>query len=109
MKTKTLRLKSKKAIDSLFVDGKSAFKYPIKLLYSPRFNNQTPSTYGVSVSKRSFKKAVDRNLIKRRMREAIQNINEHRLESHDVMLIYVGKEILDYKVIEKSVLSLLSK
>ena len=75
----------------------------------PKLIDQPDPAYGVSVSKRSFKKAVDRNLIKRRMRAAIQHVKTHRHSSHDVMLIYVGKEILDYTIIEKSIHLLLSK
>lgn len=111
------RLKSKIVIDALFVDGKSQFKFPLKCAYQyypehPRFLGLQ---YTVSVSKRSFKKAVDRNKIKRRIREAIRlNISDLSAKIIDtqylpIMFVYVGKEILDYSIIEKSVISSIIK
>ena len=69
--SKIERLKSKKEIDILFSDGKSISKYPIRLVYKKTdFNEKIKIRAGVSVSKRNFKKAVDRNFIKRLMRES---------------------------------------
>ena len=74
------KLKSKKIIDTLFSDGQSVSKYPLRLVYVPIseenytfLKNINPKLdqiqMGVSVSKKYFKKAVDRNYFKRVLRE----------------------------------------
>jgi ribonuclease P protein component len=67
---KVTKLKSKKTIDVLFTSGKSIAKYPLRLVYMPCKTIETGSKMGVSVSKKYFKKAVDRNYYKRVLREA---------------------------------------
>ena len=104
------RLKGKILIDKVFTDGKSVFAFPVKMFYLLGNESGVQNAYhcGVSVSKRNLKRAVDRNLIKRRMREAL------RLQIHDagillpdimlhIMLVYVGKEITSYDVIHQSI------
>ena len=65
------KLKKKNLITELFASGKSASVFPLKMIY---LQNDHDSPYkiqaGVSVSKRNFKSAVDRNRIKRLMRES---------------------------------------
>lgn len=65
------KLKSRKAIEALYLSGKSFAHFPIRVHY--RFVETEPSgkvLVGVAVSKRHFKRAVDRNRIKRLLREA---------------------------------------
>jgi ribonuclease P protein component len=109
-------LKSKKIIDKLFLEGKSYFSYPIKLVYLPLRDKdgEYGMQYTVSVSKRIFKKAVDRNRVKRQIREAIRLnlstvIEEESSSFLAMMFIYVGKEKLEYKTIENGVKKLSSK
>ncbi|MEO2050366.1 MAG: ribonuclease P protein component [Allomuricauda sp.] len=65
------KLKSKKTIESLFVEGKNLREYPIKLIYLKTTNeDEVPIKVGVVAPKKKFKKAVDRNRIKRLLREA---------------------------------------
>lgn len=111
---KNERLKSKKLIDELFVSGKSVFSHPIKLVYLEFSSLDTPLKMCASVPKRHFKSAVDRNLIKRRIREAYRK-NKISLENTLVksnrqivlMLIFVGKEQLEYSKIESAIRKLL--
>ena len=109
------RLKSKITIDKIFAEGKSAFVYPIKLVYLtlPKIDDKDTGKYGVSVSKRSFKLAVDRNRIKRQMREAIRLQRPVSFASEGniavMMFIFAGREKLDYVIIEKAVKKLLKK
>jgi len=103
------RLCSKKLIDKLFSEGGSFLSYPIKIVFlkvdqSSKFKGQA----GFSVGKRNFKKAVKRNLIKRRMREAYRLnksalsavVEENKLA---VFFIFIGKTIPEYQVIESAV------
>lgn len=63
------KLKSQKLIEKLFSEGKSIAVYPLRLVYlKTSFEDPVKLKVGVSVSKRNFKKAVDRNRMKRLMR-----------------------------------------
>lgn len=113
------RLKKKKLIDELFANGQSIKAFPIKLVFKEiqaAESPQSPMLFGVTVGKRLFKRAVDRNLLKRRMREAYRinkvHINEYLLskEMHlSIMTIYTSKEIEDYNTIESAMLKLMSR
>lgn len=91
------KLKSKKLIEQLFTEGKSVNAFPLRLVYLPStFKDDMLFKTGVSVSKRNFKRAVDRNRIKRLMREAFRL---HKAEyfnnmsiPHAFMILYIGKE-----------------
>jgi ribonuclease P protein component len=69
--------------------------------------------YGVSVSKRNFKLAVDRNRIKRQMREAIRlqipNVSGAEGHVNVMMFIFAGREKLEYVIIERAIKKLLKK
>jgi len=113
--SKNEKLKSKKAIDNLFNKGKSINAFPIRVMYvqKPELENSLINA-GVTVSKKNIKLAVNRNLIKRRMREAYR-LNNNELKSYlkntnielNVMFIYSSKEILPYEVIENKIKVLL--
>jgi len=104
------KLKSKKIIDRLFTEGKSVSKYPLRLVYC-RFDyeDHVPVKIGVSVSKKYFKLAVDRNYYKRVLRECYR-LNKSLLTAqlegkYCCMFFYQTKEKLSYAEInEKTVL-----
>lgn len=106
---KTERLKSRKAIDLLFKTGKSFSVFPFRVVYGKQaldekhlFNLQC----AFSVSKRYFKKAVDRNRIKRLMREAYRlqknelqtRLNEQKQSLH-VFIMFTGNELPQYDLV----------
>ena len=65
------RLKSRKLIEKLFEEGKSIKKFPVRFVYLQiEHTSSFPVQASFSVPKRNFKKAVDRNRIKRLLREA---------------------------------------
>lgn len=110
---KNERLHSKKLIKELFDKGSSFFLYPFKVMVF-EINFDIPETYQVlfSVSKKKLKKAVDRNLIKRRMREAYrlnkQILGEMTEGKKIIGLIYVSSEIVTFQVIETKIKKILT-
>ncbi|UYZ61730.1 ribonuclease P protein component [Hymenobacter weizhouensis] len=102
----------KKLIDELFGRGSSFGLYPLRLVWLPLAEpSVAPPQVLVSVSKRSFKRAVDRNYLKRLLREAYR-LNKYRLVEapggHRVgqlAIIYSGKEKKPFTLVEKKLIS----
>ncbi len=100
------KLKSKKAIDQLFKAGVSVHKYPIRWVALQVSPQEYPIKVSFSVSKKKFKKAVDRNRIKRLMREAWRHNKVDYYKDLDnpsylhIMLIYTSQEIENYQEIK---------
>ena len=87
------RLKGKKQIENLFVSGRSVRAFPLRLVF---LKTEVTNKVGVSVSKKNFRSAVDRNKIKRLLRVAVKNhslIFFKQLEpKYSLMILYVGEE-----------------
>lgn len=110
---KTEKLKKKKYIDLLFSEGRTVTKYPLRLVYVPVDDLDVPLQMGVSVSKKYFKKAVDRNYFKRVLRECYR-LNKHVLledlsKKYVMMFFYQTKERLTYQEIEEKTKQLFEK
>ena len=111
---KAEKLKSKSIIDLLFSEGKSVGKYPLRLVYVPfDFEEDIPLKMGVSVSKKYFKKAVDRNYFKRVLRECYR-LNKAQLisaldQKYCFMFFYQTHEKLSYQEIEEKTKQLFEK
>lgn len=98
-------LRSKKFIKELFDNGSSFFIYPFKVYYLTGENQETDMVL-FSVPKRHLKHAVDRNLVRRRMREAYR-LNKSMLKagtdnpfSLSLTLIYIAEKVICYTDIE---------
>jgi ribonuclease P protein component len=108
------KLKSKTTIDLLFSDGNSVSKFPLRLVYVENTEeNAELIKMGVSVSKKYFKKAVDRNYYKRVLRETYR-LNKHLLidslqKPYAFMFFYQTKERLSYQEIEEKTIQLFQK
>ena len=91
------RLLKEKIIQELFDKGSSFYLYPFKVFFLPNRDSQYPyHQILISVSKKNFKKAVDRNLIKRRIREGYR-LNKNQIGDQNKLVIayiYSAKEIL---------------
>ena len=106
------KLKSQKLIEKLFSEGKSIAVYPLRLVYlKTSFEDPVKLKVGVSVSKRNFKKAVDRNRMKRLMREAYR-LNKSKYlntitDQYAFMILYIGKSETDFNTISKKMNTLM--
>ncbi|TDY13538.1 ribonuclease P protein component [Meridianimaribacter flavus] len=108
------KLKSKKLIEQLFAEGQSVSAYPLKLIYLPvDFDDSILLKAGVTVSKRKFKNAVDRNRIKRLMREAYRLnkavIFNNITTQYALMILYIGNDGITFEVLDTKMKVLLNK
>ncbi|MCB0442604.1 MAG: ribonuclease P protein component [Flavobacterium sp.] len=108
------KLKSQKQIDLLFSEGKSVSKYPLRLVFAPvELENNEKIKFGVSVSKKYFKKAVDRNYYKRLLRECYRLNKNILLENLDkpyaMMFFYQSKEAMTFAEMNAKTIQLFEK
>jgi ribonuclease P protein component len=114
---KSYKLKSKIIIESLYNDGELVKQFP----FLAKFCKQELPSKEVfqvvfSVSKRKFKKAPDRNRIKRLMRETVRK-NKHALEDYlknrdeqlALFLIYTNTEIMTYEEMNRKIVLLFER
>ena len=106
------KLKSDKIINSLFQQGKSLFSFPIKMVFInlPAELGSSNHQFSVSIPKKKFKKAVDRNRIKRLIREAYRTNKAiiANIPPKAMMAIYVSDKELTYKEVERSIKNILT-
>lgn len=113
---KNERLKSRKSIDALFMEGRRFGIAPFRVFY--QFSEQGLK-FGVGVSHRNFKKAIDRNRVKRLVRE-VYRLQKNRLAASlnargggmNLFFVYTDKELPEYTTLfekmEKAVQKLIS-
>lgn len=112
-------MKSRKTIGLMFRKGKSFGMYPLRLIWQemPQSEEQGASIQlAVAVPKKNFPHATDRNLMRRRVREAYR-INKYFIyekmqgtgRNFAWMVLYTGKEASDYQEIESKMRRLLRK
>jgi len=115
--SKEERLCSVKTIEALFGDGKVFYTSLFKIVWNISTEDQSfPVRVAISVTKRGFRLAVTRNLIKRRIREAYRK-NKHLLYDHlsaknmkiSLFIILRSDKVPDYITIEKSVKESINK
>lgn len=110
---KAEKLKSRHTIGKMFTEGKSVSKYPLRLVYVPLEDGEGNFKMGVSVSKKYFKKATDRNYFKRVLRETYRHHKHvlfNRLDKpYAFMFFYQTKERLSFEDINTKTLQLFEK
>jgi ribonuclease P protein component len=114
---KSEKLCSRKIIEALFEDGNIFHNSLFKIVWDKCQNSiSVPAQVAFSVSKRGFRLAVTRNLIKRRLREAYRKnkgILYDHLISQNIQIVFVvivrGNAVPDYEVIDKSIKEMINK
>jgi ribonuclease P protein component len=115
--SKEERLRSRKIISHLIESGQSLSAYPLRLVWKKeKIPSSFPAQVAFAVPKKKFARAVDRNRIKRQMREVYRK-NKSTLYtflnkkdcSLALLLIFTGKEKPDYTVLENKITKLLSQ
>ena len=104
------RLKSKKEISFVFESGESVFSFPVKLFY---LKNTNPVTASVAfmVGKKNIRLAVERNLVKRRMRESfkLNCLNDRFFLGYSLVFVYLDKKVASFDQITKGFQGVLEK
>jgi ribonuclease P protein component len=111
------RLSEKKIIEKLFERGCAFYVSPFKILWiCSDFKSKFPAKVMIAVSARNFRKAVDRNRIKRLIREAyrknkyiLYDAMQNSPEKCAFMLLYNGKDIIPFKDIELKIILILQR
>ncbi|MEQ8546764.1 MAG: ribonuclease P protein component [Cyclobacteriaceae bacterium] len=108
---KNERLSGKKEIEELFKNGSSFYLHPFIFRYLQADKEQNHKVL-FSVPKKKFKRAVDRNLVKRRLREAYR-LNKHHLNNSQdfyyLGFVYIEKTIIPFSEIESRLVKTLKR
>jgi ribonuclease P protein component len=111
------RLRNDRIIHALFAGKKTFFEYPFRVIWIfTESKEESPVQVLLSVPKYNFKKSVDRNLLKRRMKEAFR-LNKHSLyqeitnSQHKlaVCITFTAKEILPFDLIQQKIIIILQR
>lgn len=116
--TKEEKVKSAQRVSEIYHEGTAGFVYPFKyhFILEPKEDSfQNLLRLCIAVSKKKFKHAVDRNRVKRLVKEAFR-LNKMAYydtighpNSIDLYLVFIGKELPDYATIEKGMKTILDK
>jgi ribonuclease P protein component len=110
---KSERLHAEKLIKELFSEGSSFFLYPFKVLFYVKGESEKGTVQVLfSVSKKKIKKANQRNLVRRRIKEAYRlNKSLLTLDSKDISvgLIYVASDLMEFSDLQSKIIPILKK
>lgn len=101
------KLCSRSAVNRLFQTGKSAIQYPLRIVLNVSIDSTEPVKFMITVPKKKIRKAVDRVLLRRRIREAyrlnrelLAPLKENNI-SIEIGFLYLDSNIADYATIEQ--------
>ncbi|MBT8183670.1 MAG: ribonuclease P protein component [Eudoraea sp.] len=108
------KLRNKRTIERLFKEGHSVSAYPFKLIYLNILRPvESRIQIAVTVPKSNFKSAVERNRIKRLMRECYRQNKQYIFNNMEgnfaFLILYLGKDMPSYAVVEKGMLQIFEK
>ena len=114
--TKHEKLRGDNVLENIITNGNSFTHYPYKSYWMKSDDQKSPIQVAFSVPKKNFYKAVHRNLLKRRIREAYR-LNKHKYYTElnkkncniKLFIIYVGKDILKTYKLRESLLALMNE
>ena len=115
--TKAERLRSRKTISLLFEKGKAINAPPVRMIWLEAANRDNSILqFAVAVPKKNFKRAVDRNRLKRQMREAIRknkmavkSVLSEKGKPCALLFVFSGKEAVPYREIEDKIIVILHR
>lgn len=116
--TKGERLKKKQHLDALFQSEHSFIEYPFRIVYCkiPKEEAEIPAKVLISIPKRRIKKAVNRNLLKRRTREAYRREKQKLYEcvkgAEDTLalgFLYIANSVKSYDEITEAIIAIINK
>jgi len=110
--TKAQRLRSKKDFETLIYRGNSFIEFPLKFIWSSHIQTETTISLAISAPKKRFKHAVDRNRIKRLVRESFRKLSpefsailNEKNKKIALLIVYIANEhssqIKIHKTLEK--------
>ena len=104
-------LANKKDISILFIEGTSFQSYPFRIIWLENKVSEDIQ-FLIAVPKKKFKKAVDRNLIRRRLKEVFkQKVLPIYLKEKSISIVitYIGDHLLDFNEAENKMIATFSK
>jgi len=110
------KLKSRKQLEQIFMEGKSLTVFPIKIFYELNQEQDNIIKTGVGVSRKNFRKSVHRNRIKRLLREAYRtektellNYLEENKKQIALFFLYIDKTQPDYFSLKQTMQTAIKK
>ena len=109
------RLTGNKNFEKLLVKGQRVHLFPFTVYWTHLSDQKPPVRIAISIPKKKFKRATERNLIRRRVRESYRT-NKHKLnglledrnQQLHILVVYVSSEILEFEVINRKIMEVLN-
>ena len=110
------KLINKKNIEELFLKGNNFTEFPIQTHWRKLNNDNSNIKLAISITKKRFPKAVNRNLLKRYIRESFRT-NNMRLKNHlskkknkiHILFIFIDNKEYDFKTINNKIIVILER